>query len=95
MGPEGSWNPKLGTTRPASAVASPAGTANLPRMNRAFPLLLVPVLLSACLRAESPSWPAFRGPNSSGLAAGAKPPLKIGPTNGVLWQVDVPWAPSS
>ena len=40
-------------------------------------------------------WPAFRGPNSGGLAATARPPLEISPTNGVLWIADVPWSPSS
>ena len=43
----------------------------------------------------SSHWPQFRGANSSGLAAGAKPPTKIGPTEGVVWSVEVPWSPSS
>jgi len=43
----------------------------------------------------APSWPAFRGPNSSGVLADAKPPIKIGPTNLVLWKIQVPWSPSS
>ena len=42
-----------------------------------------------------PSWPQFRGPNCSGVAAHATPPVKIGPTNCVLWCMDVPWSPSS
>src|SRR3954469_220698 len=41
------------------------------------------------------SWPGFRGPNSSGVSADAKPPIKIGPTNLVLWKIEVPWSPSS
>jgi outer membrane protein assembly factor BamB len=41
------------------------------------------------------NWPQFRGPNCSGTAAGAHPPIHIGPTNGVLWSVEVPWSPSS
>src|SRR4051812_24059246 len=41
------------------------------------------------------SWPGFRGPNSSGLSADAKPPIHIGPTNLILWKSDVPWSPSS
>jgi outer membrane protein assembly factor BamB len=45
--------------------------------------------------AQAGNWPAFRGVNSSGVAEDAKPPLKIGPTNNVLWQVTVPWSPSS
>src|SRR6266849_4589058 len=41
------------------------------------------------------NWPQFRGPNCCGTAIQARPPLKISPTNGVLWRVDVPWSPSS
>ena len=43
----------------------------------------------------TPAWPAFRGLNSSGVASEAKPPVKIGPTNSVLWKIQVPWSPSS
>lgn len=45
--------------------------------------------------AETPAWPAFRGPNSSGLSLGAKPPLQFGPTTGVLWKSAVPASPST
>ena len=45
--------------------------------------------------AASAHWPQFRGANGSGLAAGAKPPTKIGPAEGVVWSVEVPWSPSS
>jgi outer membrane protein assembly factor BamB len=41
------------------------------------------------------AWPAFRGPNSSGVSTEGKPPIKIGPTNSVLWKIQVPWSPSS
>jgi outer membrane protein assembly factor BamB len=41
------------------------------------------------------SWPAFRGPNCSGVSSDARPPIKIGPTNSVLWKIQVPWSPSS
>jgi outer membrane protein assembly factor BamB len=42
------------------------------------------------------SWPAFRGPNSAGVAApSAKPPVQVSPTENVLWSVEVPWAPGS
>ena len=40
-------------------------------------------------------WPQFHGANASGLSAGAKPPVKVGPTEGVVWSIDVPWSPSS
>lgn len=52
-------------------------------------------LLSFAAAAGTPSWPTFRGPNSSGLAPEAKPPLHPGPSGGVQWQVPVPWSPSS
>jgi outer membrane protein assembly factor BamB len=41
------------------------------------------------------NWPQFRGDNASGLATGARPPVKFGPKEGVLWSVAVPWSPSS
>ncbi len=41
------------------------------------------------------NWPQFRGPNASGVAPTAKPPVKIDRTNGVLWQIETPWSPSS
>ena len=43
----------------------------------------------------TPDWPSFRGPNSSGVSADAKPPVQIGPTNSVFWKIAVPWSPSS
>ena len=43
----------------------------------------------------SANWPQFRGANASGLAPGAKPPIKFGPTQGDVWSVEVPWSPSS
>ena len=43
-----------------------------------------------------PPWPQFRGVNGAGVAAAdAKPPAKFGPQENVLWQVGVPWSPSS
>jgi hypothetical protein len=44
---------------------------------------------------EPRNWPQFRGPNASGYSATANPPTVIGPAQGVLWQVEVPWSPSS
>src|SRR5262245_56928635 len=45
--------------------------------------------------AVTPAWPSFRGPNSSGVSTDGKPPVKISPTNSVLWKIQVPWSPSS
>jgi outer membrane protein assembly factor BamB len=55
--------------------------------------LLLPERLPAAV--QPTFWPQFRGPNASGVAADANPPVKIGPSTGVLWKIDVPWAPSS
>src|SRR5262245_7908065 len=41
------------------------------------------------------NWPQFRGINGAGIAVDARPPLKIGPSESVLWSVEVPWSPSS
>ena len=51
--------------------------------------------MAGAAQAATPAWPGFRGPNSSGVPMDATPPLRIGPTNSVLWKVVVPWSPSS
>jgi outer membrane protein assembly factor BamB len=49
-----------------------------------------------CNGAAEPVWPQFRGPNASGVAdEQAKPPAKFGPEENVLWQIDLPYSPSS
>ena len=60
----------------------------------ALPFLLA---TSALIAAETsaPNWPQFRGPNGAGVSADAKPPVKISPTENVLWSIEVPWSPSS
>lgn len=61
-------------------------------------LLLCTALAVATATAASappPNWPQFRGPNSSGVDAKARPPVKLGPGENVKWSVDVPWSPSS
>ena len=59
-------------------------------------LLYVGIATSVlAIQGATPSWPAFRGPNSSGVSSEAKPPVRIGPTNSVLWKIPVPWSPSS
>ena len=61
-----------------------------------FFIVVVSVLGLALSRgADNSNWPQFRGPNASGVSDNAKPPIQIGPTNAVRWQVDVPWSPSS
>ena len=58
-------------------------------------LVLVAAFPLAAAESSAPNWPQFRGANGAGLAAGAKPPVKIGPKENVRWSVEVPWSPSS
>jgi outer membrane protein assembly factor BamB len=57
--------------------------------------LILPLVCAASFLSAAEHWPAFRGPNSSGVSASAKPPGKIGPDQPAQWVVDVPWSPSS
>ncbi|HTL55943.1 MAG TPA: PQQ-binding-like beta-propeller repeat protein [Candidatus Limnocylindrales bacterium] len=50
---------------------------------------------SAAGSQEAHYWPQFRGPNCSGVALDAHPPVNIGPSNALLWSTEVPWSPSS
>src|SRR5688572_6496708 len=59
------------------------------------PLFFLSAGLACGSAKDAPNWPAFRGPNSSGVSESAKPPAKIGPGEGVAWKIDVPWSPSS
>src|SRR5689334_17674940 len=58
-------------------------------------LSVIGIVCASAVQGATPSWPAFRGPNSSGVSSDAKPPIKVGPTNLVLWKIEVPWSPSS
>jgi outer membrane protein assembly factor BamB len=60
-------------------------------------LLAVGIALTFPLvaHAADTSWPAFRGPNSSGVSTSARPPLKFGPSENVVWSVEIPPSPSS
>ena len=40
--------------------------------------------------ASTPSWPQFRGPNASGIAEEATPPVHFGPDTNLLWKVPLP-----
>jgi outer membrane protein assembly factor BamB len=70
---------------------------NLGRLLLAQRILLAASIIGLLfpLAGSSVNWPQFRGPNASGVAVDAKPPLKIGVTNGVLWKTELPWSPSS
>jgi outer membrane protein assembly factor BamB len=56
--------------------------------------LLLLATTATVVRGDSPAWPGFRGPNSSGVSLDAAPPVKISPTNFVLWKTPVSWSPS-
>ena len=66
-------------------------------MKRSLPAVLLFIATGALISAEpsAPNWPQFRGVNAAGVAADAKPPAKISPTQNVLWSIKVPWSPSS
>ncbi len=58
--------------------------------------LAAALLVSPFASGAVEQWPQFRGVEASGVAApDARPPRRIGPTENVAWQVDVPWSPSS
>jgi len=47
------------------------------------------------LLAVTPQWPQFRGPNASGVAESACPPIHFGPDTNLIWKVPVPSGVSS
>jgi outer membrane protein assembly factor BamB len=58
-------------------------------------LIIIAAAAAFATQGATPSWPGFRGANSSGVGDGATPPVNVSPTNSVLWKVQVPWSPSS
>jgi len=62
---------------------------------KAPPLFLLITTAAVLATHAATSWPAFRGPNCSGVSLDASPPVNIGPTNLVLWKIQVPFSPSS
>lgn len=63
-----------------------------------LPLLALAFAAACGTAAESganQAWPQFRGVNAAGVAPGARPPVRFGPTENVAWSVEVPWSPSS
>jgi len=65
-------------------------------MKLSVALLTLGVGASGSLSAEKTlEWPRFRGPNGSGVAESAKPPVKFGPDQNLKWKVSVPGGLSS
>ena len=58
-------------------------------------LAFTTLLAISTAHAAVPSWPQFRGPNSSGVAETAKPPVEFGPNTNLLWKTAVPSGVSS
>jgi outer membrane protein assembly factor BamB len=48
---------------------------------------VVSIALASFAGAAHADWPQFRGPNSSGIAAGKAPPVEFGPGKNELWRV--------
>jgi outer membrane protein assembly factor BamB len=46
--------------------------------------------LTGALSAATPQWPQFRGPNASGVADDAHPPVHFGAETNLLWKTSVP-----
>jgi outer membrane protein assembly factor BamB len=53
-------------------------------------IITAAVCCVAQLAAAAANWPQFRGPNASGIAEGAKPPVHFGATSNLLWKTAVP-----
>ncbi|MCC7374581.1 MAG: PQQ-binding-like beta-propeller repeat protein [Verrucomicrobiales bacterium] len=58
-------------------------------------LLLLLLLTLGALSATASNWPQFRGPNASGVADDARPPVQFGPGSNQLWKISVPHGISS
>jgi len=52
--------------------------------------VVVLIAIASTLSAATPLWPQFRGPNGSGVAEDAKPPVYFGPDTNLLWKTAVP-----
>jgi outer membrane protein assembly factor BamB len=63
-----------------------------------IPRLLFPLVffvIASLTGAADENWPRFRGPNGSGIAANAKPPLTWSDTKNVRWKTTLPGAGAS
>ncbi|MBZ0257405.1 PQQ-like beta-propeller repeat protein, partial [bacterium] len=50
----------------------------------------------ACISADAKSqWDRFRGPNGSGVAVDANPPIEFGPDKNLKWKIEIPKGESS
>ena len=63
-------------------------TMILPPMNTK--LVFSFLAIASALSAATPQWPQFRGPNGSGVADDARPPIHFGPDTNLLWKTALP-----
>lgn len=58
--------------------------------------MTIPALLLLALAADGPSWPQFRGPGGTGIAAATEnPPIEFDPGKKMLWKTAIPSGHSS
>ena len=53
-------------------------------------LVISLIAIGTGLAGETPHWPQFRGPNASGVADEARPPVHFGPETNLLWKTATP-----
>lgn len=61
---------------------------NTTRRIAAFVALLI--TSAVAVSAATPQWPQFRGPNATGVADEARPPVHFGPDTNLLWKTTLP-----
>ena len=59
------------------------------------PALFSLLVIAQTLSAATPQWPQFRGPNGSGIAEDARPPIHFGAESNLLWKTPLPPGHSS
>ena len=62
---------------------------NLPIRARRFSLASLVLLLGLPVAASAENWPSLRGPEATGVAPGANPPLEWAEDRNVLWKVEI------
>lgn len=55
-----------------------------------FVMVNVSFTFTAIARGDDPSWPAWRGPEGTGVASPAEPPIEWGPDQNIRWKTSLP-----
>src|SRR5690349_23063608 len=55
-------------------------------------IVVLSILVLSSITTSAQNWPSFRGPNASGIAEGAKPPITwdVEKAQNVLWRTPIP-----